>query len=203
MLFFPFKNMLMFFMLISVIGLTSRAQEGLDQERVDINKFFIRTIGSGDVQTVQALLDQAVDVDTQNRFGDSALMVAIYYNHEQIVQILLDAGADFDFQNPDGMTPLMVASTDVVPGRDTIVTELLQKGADSSARNNDGDTALDIAIKSHQRNVSSFATMDPEQLHPMDDARLTKLKAPLDVVFLLVADKNDKMGRIQYIVRTH
>ncbi len=182
---FPlFKNILVLFILTSVISFTSIAKEGSD-----INGSFIEAVTRGDVQAVQDLLHQGADVDAQDPFGHfTALMIAIDHSHQEIFHILIGAEADVNFQTKSGITPLMVASKDGIPGRDAIVNGLLASGADLSVLNADGDTAHDIAINSHVRNVTTFAKIDPEQLP--DTTILRDWPVQAVIIYLLTVEKN-------------
>ena len=75
---------------------------------------------------MQVLLKGGVDVEAQNRWGDTALMCTGREGYSDIVQVLLDAGADKETVNHGGDTALVCANRD---GRTEVVQALIEAGA--------------------------------------------------------------------------
>ncbi len=61
---------------------------------------------------VQSLLKEGAQVDQQDSEGNSLLMIATKYCHNDIVKILLEYKADVYLQDSSGKSSLMVASQD-------------------------------------------------------------------------------------------
>jgi ankyrin repeat protein len=94
------------------------------------------------IKYVQQLILLGASIDTQNKDGITALMLAAFNREHTIVQLLLDKGASIDTQNKDGITALMLAAE---KGYTAIVKLLLDKGASIDTQNNYGNTALMLA----------------------------------------------------------
>lgn len=97
------------------------------------------------------------NINRQDEFGHTALIMAAWLNHKQTVEMLLTLGADVNFQDneentdlmwtkvgdKDGHTALIAAS---VNGHKEIVKMLISNGADVNLKNKNGETALMLAI---------------------------------------------------------
>lgn len=120
---------------------------------MDTTQTFFKAIKSGDLTNVKALLITNPSlVNASTRTGESAVLVAVYYNEPEIVKLLLALGAQLTIFEAaavgqlervkellatepglvnafaaDGFTPLGLAS---FFGHLDIVTLLLEKGAD-------------------------------------------------------------------------
>lgn len=138
----------------------------------DTEYYMLMASEKGHKNIVEFLLKRGVNIDAQDRQGETALMCASRYERKDIVKLLLDKGANIEARNNAGWTALMEASRfeheDIVEllldhGADTetvdqegftvllyacrhehknIVELLLNRGANIEARNNNGDTAL-------------------------------------------------------------
>jgi ankyrin repeat protein len=97
----------------------------------DTNKL-IDAAGSGDLDTVQRLLETGLDVNVKLKDGFTALMAAITSGHTEVVKALLTSGADSNLRDDHGMTPLMMAAG---KGRIEIVNALIKGGANIYAQN--------------------------------------------------------------------
>jgi len=64
----------------------------------NINQF-VDAARRGDYNLVSSLLSQGINIDGQNRYGDTALIDASYYGHERVVSLLIERGANIDIQN--------------------------------------------------------------------------------------------------------
>ena len=104
------------------------------------------------LKMVQVLLDYGVDVNFQNKRGETPLAFAAYGNFDdvRVVRLLLDHGADPNAQARrfGRRSPLHRASE---YGRIEIARLLLERGASLEVQDEEGKTPLDIA--SEQRRV--------------------------------------------------
>ena len=102
-------------------------------------KALLTAVEQRKLDEVRDLLKAGVDVNAQNKRGDTALTYAAALNQPEIVDILLAAGADPTVDTNEGMTPLHSAKD---PG---IARRLLDSGADPNARTNYEHTPLMFA----------------------------------------------------------
>jgi len=108
------------------------------------SKALIKAIKANDIDAVKNLLKKRyIDVNIQNKYHDTALMLAVKNNNSEIVQILLDNGANPNIQNNNGKTPLMLVA---INNKSEIAQVLLDKDADPDTQDNNGYTALDMAL---------------------------------------------------------
>jgi ankyrin repeat protein len=102
------------------------------------------------IRIVNFLLENGVDVNKQDNYGNTALMLASNYSNKysnnETVKLLLQYEADANIQNDDGNTALILAScySNNYSNNETIKI-LLKYGADINIQNNEGFTALNHA----------------------------------------------------------
>jgi ankyrin repeat protein len=87
----------------------------------------LRAASAGNADTVRTLLASSnVDVNGIDDHGNTALIQAARYGHDEVVTTLLIAKADVKIKNNEGKTALMLASEG---GHDETVRVLTQAGA--------------------------------------------------------------------------
>lgn len=59
----------------------------------------------GLIDTVKRLLEEDVDINTQNKFGETPLHLTVMLGHHEIAELLLDNHADSSIENCNGETP--------------------------------------------------------------------------------------------------
>ncbi len=89
------------------------------------------------------LLDSDVDIDAQNKKGETALMCAIERGNVRTSSELLRRGCSVDYQDKDGNTALIRSVLFFLD--ETMIRILLQNHADINIRNHHGETALSLA----------------------------------------------------------
>ena len=94
---------------------------------------------NGNIEMVRQLLDDGVDVNIQNRNGDTALIKSSLKGHTDIIKLLLNHGADPNIKTAYGCNALIWASE---KGHTDIVDLLLNHGTDANIQNINGETAL-------------------------------------------------------------
>ncbi len=101
---------------------------------------------AGDIATVQGLLDQGANINSNNKQGETALHAAASANQVQMVNLLIAKGANVNSTTTGGWTPLHTAAR---VGASQVLSLLIAKGANLQAVNADGRTpeALAIAVK--------------------------------------------------------
>ena len=95
-------------------------------------------------EAVELLIEHGAQVNLQDKFGNTALSLAVGFNKIESVTVLLKHGANPNLANHKGFTPLMKAS---INGYAELVELLMKNGAAKSlnAKNDKGKTALDVA----------------------------------------------------------
>jgi len=100
---------------------------------------------------VRQLLNRGVEVNHQDKDGDTPVHGAAFYGNADILHILLSYGANPNVKNRLGGTALMWAAA---YGHDEIVRALLDKCADPRLKDVDGVSAAGWAAKNGQGNIA-------------------------------------------------
>jgi ankyrin repeat protein len=98
----------------------------------------------GDAPAIAELLKQSPSsIADRDRYGGTALHVAVAYEHREVVEILLSNGADVnDNGHREQVTPLHIAAGS---GYRDMVELLLAHGANIHVQNKYGQTPLEVA----------------------------------------------------------
>ncbi|XP_019850304.1 PREDICTED: ankyrin repeat domain-containing protein 17-like isoform X2 [Amphimedon queenslandica] len=99
---------------------------------------------------VALLVEFDININYQDIFGFTALMIASWGNHYRVVEILLGKSPDINIQNKKGVTALMIASN---YGNTRTAEVLLTKDPDIDVSAFDGWTALMFACQNGHRDV--------------------------------------------------
>jgi ankyrin repeat protein len=118
--------------LLAVAAVTSSA---LASDDIPVNSRLLVFARNGDAAGVQRSLKEGANVNSRNRVGETALVIALKKEEPKpddirIAQLMLDAGTDVNLAAVNGITPLMAAA---YSGRTDMVARLLTKGADVNA----------------------------------------------------------------------
>jgi ankyrin repeat protein len=106
-------------------------------------------IKRGEVQIVLDLLGRGTDVDSRDRNGQTALMLAAHAGHGEIVETLIAHRANLNITAKFGLSALMLA---LVAGHAELARVLAKAGADLSLRGTGapgfaGKSAYDLAVE--------------------------------------------------------
>ncbi len=99
----------------------------------------IRAAMEGRTITVNALLDEGCDVNTQLADGWTVLMCALWNGHTETARALVGHGADIEAKFVHGWTPLMIASW---AGHEDAVRMLIEHGANVNSIDATGKSVL-------------------------------------------------------------
>jgi ankyrin repeat protein len=106
---------------------------------------------SGDLSEIQALSTNGLHIDSRDRHGTTALMMAALWNRIEVVRHLVAMGADVNARDfLFHSTALMFAA---LAGNSEIVKLLLEEGALPDARTRVGSTALMVASRGNHAEV--------------------------------------------------
>lgn len=98
---------------------------------------------------LRQMLRYDVDVNAQNKRGETPLLVAVREGYDDIANALIAAGANVNIRNAEGQTLLHLAALDEDYGNARTARLLLKLGADINARDEAGCTPLHQAAGSH------------------------------------------------------
>ena len=86
-------------------------------------------------------IDITKNINTKDKYGNTALMWAIWRGYTKIVKVLVLLGCDFNIKDTNGISPLILA---VYHDRVEIVKMLVSFGADLNHENDLGNTCFDV-----------------------------------------------------------
>ena len=114
---------IVFALLVTTLGCSSAIRSSRSQE----TEALLRAASAGNADTVRALLTSPnVDVNGVDDQGNTALILAGRFGHNEVVRALLIARADVRVKNNEGKTALMLAAEG---GHDQTVATLTEAGA--------------------------------------------------------------------------
>lgn len=123
-----------------------------------------QAVRDDDVQTVRTLLAQGTDIDSRDRYGQTALMLAAHAGQREIVETLIAHRANLNVTAKFGLSALMLA---IVAGHEEIAILLAQSGADPSLRGSGAPgfadkTACDLALERDMQKLVKVLAPKPE-----------------------------------------
>lgn len=118
---------------------------------------FERAARAGDVGGIVDLLSSGVDVDSLDRHGQTALMLAAHNGCLDVIEYLVRKGANLNVTAKYGLSALMLA---IVAGHEAVARTLVRAGADLTIRGTgapgfSGKSAYDLAAQQGMRELCS------------------------------------------------
>ncbi len=119
----------------------------------------------GNVDELRRLLATGQDVDSRDRYGQTALMRAAHGGHSDAVDWLIAHGADLDLTAKHNLSALMLA---VVSGHPRIARALVKAGADTTISGSGAPgfqhrTAADLADERGDKRLAAFIRSNARQ----------------------------------------
>jgi ankyrin repeat protein len=111
---------------------------------------FLKEVRAGSREHVELFIKAGMDINTGDKDGSSALMIASEKGFFEMAELLIKSGADVNAKNMDGYTALMYAA---YKGNLQIAELLIDNKADVNARDKDGWTALRYASIQGQHDI--------------------------------------------------
>ena len=128
---------------------------------------------SGDLARIQKELDKGTDVNAKDNSGDTPLLRALLFGHEEVAALLIAAGADVNAKTNSGRTPLHDAAS---WGHEEIVELLIAEGADVNAKADSIEfTPLHIAAREGHKEVAELLIDNGADVNAKDDHGHTPL----------------------------
>ncbi|KAL9989259.1 hypothetical protein ACROYT_G003791 [Oculina patagonica] len=120
------------------------------EKQMELCKDLMIAAKAGDDEEAKRLIEEGVDVNHQNEFGQSAMMVASWEGHLGIVEALISAEADPNLQDGFGKSALHEAA---VSGQHAIVHRLIPGGANVNLADEEHRTPLHYAAMRGKRRI--------------------------------------------------
>ena len=125
-----------------------------------MNKEWERSVIASNTDAVLGQIRQGSDVNSRNRRGQTALMLAATRGDAVLTKLLIHNGADLNVTAKYRLSALMLA---VLNNHEEVVRLLCEAGADKDIRGSGapgfaGCTALDLAVGAGQTNLSLILT---------------------------------------------
>jgi ankyrin repeat protein len=128
--------------------------QGTDGKRVIYSdKAFFDAVKSGNKETVAMAIKEGFNVNTKDKDGYTALLIASEKGDIEMAHLLVEKGADLNAKDKDGYTALMYVA---YAGNLEIAKLLIKNGADVNVRDKDGWTALMFARMGKKADVTEL-----------------------------------------------
>ena len=121
---------------------------------------FLKEVKAGSREHVELFIKAGIDINSRDKDGSTALMVASERGDVQMAQLLIQNGADVNAKNIDGYTALMYVA---YKGNLAIAELLIKNKADVNARDKDGWTALRYASIQGRNDIIKLLTKAKDQ----------------------------------------
>jgi len=148
-----------------------------------MNEFFFNEIRNGNYNEVKAMLTKnPMLINGKDERGSTALILATYYDEQEIADLLLDLGAKIDAKDASGNTALMGVC---FKGYTDVAKKLIERGANINERNAMGATCLIYAATFNREDIASLliehgvdtSIKDNRGLTALDHAKMLNLPA--------------------------
>jgi len=123
-------------------------------------------------EMIAYLLGKGVDINIQNRDGDTALIYSVYGDSLAPMQVLLQRKANLNIQNNRGQTALMLACQNMNIAKANL---LINAGSDISKQDKTGQNALHIAAIKGNPELVRLLISKGINLNARDKNKLTPL----------------------------
>ncbi|WP_308128765.1 ankyrin repeat domain-containing protein [Bacillus sp. sid0103] len=77
-----------------------------------MNQQLFQAVEHKETDTIRRLIEEGIDINSQDSQGRTATMIATYNNDVEIAKILIDAGADVNIQDNMENSPFLYAGAE-------------------------------------------------------------------------------------------
>ncbi len=137
-----------------------------------LSEMLVKAAMMGNKNTVIELIHSGRSPNSQNVYGETPLMGAVYSGHNQLVEILLSEGADANISDNKGNSSLLVAAA---KNNLQAVQQLIRGGADIDLANNASDTALLVATLNNNKEVADVLVRQGADINKSNADGMTSL----------------------------
>lgn len=153
-----------------------------------LSELLVSAAMRGDKKSVIDLINSGRSPNSQNQFGETALMGAVYSGNNEIIEILLSEGADVNLLDSKGNTALIVASA---KNNVQATQQLVKAGADIDIANNASDTPILVAALNNNNQVLDVLVREGGDINKANAEGLTALH---------IAAYNDNAQLVRYLL---
>jgi ankyrin repeat protein len=158
-----------------VYRVPASATADVTDDRDAAGRKFLELAEKGDIEAVEAFIEQGVDLNARNERGAHALMLSAFGGHTRIAELLVDNGADVGLTDQGGFNALMLAC-ECATASLRLVRRLVEAGADVNALSGRKSTALMAAAKiGHPAIVEYLVSAGADLDARNDDHNITAL----------------------------
>lgn len=123
-----------------------------------MNSIWEKAVRTGDAAAVSSLLADLQHLNSKDRYGQTALMIAAIGGHKELVRILVEHGAELNVTAKYNLTALMLA---VLNNHAEIVEILAEAGAEQQIRGSGAPgfynkTALELAEHAGREEIANI-----------------------------------------------
>jgi len=118
-----------------------------------LSQDFFHMTEKNHIEEVKSIINQRIDVNIKNDFGNTALMIAAREGYLNIANLLIKSGADINLQERWGCTAIILAVQNV---QFEMAKLLIEHGADVNIKNKMGQTALMIAARDNRLEITNL-----------------------------------------------
>lgn len=127
---------------------------------------------AGNQEIVQLLINSTINLNTQDKNGDTALILAVKHEHKEIVSLLIKANVNINIQNNKGKTALSYAATN---NQEDFVTQLISAKANINIAKENKSTALISAARRGYHSIVKRLIAAGAELNHQDMCKDTAL----------------------------
>ena len=148
-----------------IIGEMSQWKESRQHYRRSFINQIPNILARADIQILKDVLETPIlrlllNVNIQNDYGDTALILSIREGHTELAAALIDAGADLNIQDNNGETALILS---IREGHTDLAATLIEAGADVNIQDNYyGATALMRAV--YEEHIAEMRAVSEENI---------------------------------------
>ncbi len=142
------------------VGPEGKRRETYKKYWQDVQEKFLGCARQRHTECIESSIQLGIDPNFQNKKRETALMIAVSFEHSDIARLLLEHGADPNLQNKKGITALEIASE---AGHTDNVRLLLEHSAKPDHQDKKGHTVLSLAsFEGHIHNVQLLLEHDAD-----------------------------------------
>lgn len=118
-------------------------------------------VSSNDLKTAEDMIKNGADLNSQDKDGNTALILAVQKYYPEMIKLLIDSGANLNIQNNEGQTALFYAEYT------KLAKYLIKCGADLTIKDKEGKTAYTVCMDKNWDDDMSMRLCNA--IHPQDE----------------------------------